>query len=376
MKLNRRNLIATLISAPFVAKAQTAPIKIGFIALTDAAPLMIAKEKGLFEKHGVNVELLKQASWGALRDNLVLGGENNGLDAAHILTPMVALMSMGKITPNNQPLPLSILARLNTQGQGITVANTIKDLKDLKKVAMTFPGGTHDLWLRYWLASKGIDPDKDVVTAAVPPPQMVATMKVGGMDAFCVGEPWNQQAETMEIGKTAIQTGEIWKNHPEKSFALRDDVLAKNPEAAIGMLKAILEAQIWADDNRPQVAEIISKRQYLNVASADIAKRLEKSEFSMNFWANNASYPYLSHDVWFLLENARWGKLPPDTDFKAIAAKTNRADLWLKAASALGIKDLPSGATRGLETFFDGAVYDYDKPMEWLKAQKITRVKA
>jgi nitrate/nitrite transport system substrate-binding protein len=376
MKFNRRTLLATLISAPYVAKAQNAPIKIGFIALTDSAPLIIAKEKGLFDKHGVAVELLKQASWGALRDNLVLGGENNGLDAAHILTPMVALMSMGKITPNNQPLPISTLARLNTQGQGITLANSIKDLKDIKKVAMTFPGGTHDLWLRYWLAAKGIDPDKDVVTAAVPPPQMVATMKVGGMDAFCVGEPWNQQAETMEIGKTAIQTGEIWKNHPEKSFALRDDVLAKNPDAAVGMLKAVIEAQMWADNNRAEVADIISKRQYLNIASADIAKRLEKSEFSMSFWANNASYPYLSHDVWFLLENARWGKLPLETDFKAIAAKTNRADLWLKAANALGLKNLPSGETRGLETFFDGAVYDYDKPMEWLKAQKITRLKA
>jgi nitrate/nitrite transport system substrate-binding protein len=306
----------------------------------------------------------------------VLGGENNGLDAAHILTPMVALMSMGKITPNNQPLPMSILVRLNTQGQGITLANSIKDLKDIKKVAMTFPGGTHDLWLRYWLASKGIDPDKDVVTAAVPPPQMVATMKVGGMDAFCVGEPWNEQAETLGIGKTAIQTGEIWKNHPEKSFAMRQDVLSKNGDAALSILKAIIEAQIWADDNRAELATIISKRQYLNVSSENIAKRFEKSEFSMNFWANNASYPYLSHDVWFLLENIRWGKLPQDLDLKAIASSTNRADLWMKAATELGLKDLPSGSSRGVETFFDGAIFDPEKPLEWLKGQKITRVKA
>jgi nitrate/nitrite transport system substrate-binding protein len=374
MKLNRRTILSALFSAPYLAKAQSTPVKLGFIALTDAAPLIIAKEKGLFDKHGVNVELNKQASWGALRDNLVLGANGNGIDGAHILTPMVALISMGKITP--QPLPLSVIARLNLQGQAITLANSITDLKMIKKAAMTFKGGTHDLWLRYWLASQGIDPDKDISTIAVPPPQMVANMKVGAMDAFCVGEPWNQQAETQEIGKTALQTGEIWPNHPEKSLALRNDFIETQPEKTQAILRAVLEAQIWAEDNRPEVAEIIAKRQYLNIAASDIAKRLEKSKFAMKFWADNASYPYLSHDVWFLLENARWGNVSLETDFNAIAAKTNRADLWLQAAAALGLKNMPTGTSRGNETFRDGAVYDPQKPLEWLKTHKISRLKA
>ena len=180
--------------------------KLGFIALTDATPLFVAKEKGLFAKYGMpDVEVQKQASWGATRDNLVLGSEGNGIDGAHILTPMPYLISSGKVTQNNLPTPMYILARLNLERQCISVAKEYKDLKvgvdtaafkaalakkkaggKAVKVAMTFPGGTHDLWIRYWLAAGGIDPDKDVATIVVPPPQMVANMKVGTMDCFCV----------------------------------------------------------------------------------------------------------------------------------------------------------------------------------------------
>jgi nitrate/nitrite transport system substrate-binding protein len=186
---------------------------LGYIALIDASALAIAKEKGFFAKHGMpDVEVSRQASWGATRDNIVLGSEKNGIDGAHILTPMPYLISTGKVTQNNVPTPMYILARLNLDAQAISVAQEYKDLKvttdasPLKaafekkkaagkevKVAMTFPGGTHDLWIRYWLAAGGIDPDKDIATIVVPPPQMVANMKVGNMDAFCVGEPWNEQ---------------------------------------------------------------------------------------------------------------------------------------------------------------------------------------
>lgn len=372
MLLTRRTLLASALAAP--AFAQSNSVKLGFIALTDAAPLIIAKEKGYFDKYKVNVELLKQASWGALRDNLVLGGAGNGIDGAHILTPMITLMTLGTIT--SVSMPMSVVMRLNLQGQGITLSNAMTSVKDVKKTAMTFPGGTHDIWLRYWLASQGIDPDKDVTTIAVPPPQMVANMKVGGMDAYCVGEPWNAQAISQGIGKTAVETGNIWKNHPEKSLGLRNDFILANPEIVQNIIKAVIEAQIWADENRAEVAQIISKRQYLNINPEDITARLEKSSVAMKFWADNTSYPYLSHDVWFMLENMRWGRLPADTDFNTVAAKVNRADLWLKAAIEMGVKSLPSGTSRGLETFMDGAVYDPAKPMDWLKAQKITRVKA
>ena len=211
---------------------------LGFIALTDASPLIIAKEKGFFAKHGMpDVEVAKQASWGATRDNLVLGCEGGGIDGAHILTPMPYLISTGKVTQNNVPTPMYILARLNLNGQAISVANDYrrpegrhrrlpaqgrvrrkkKAAGKTAKVAMTFPGGTHDLWIRYWLAAGGIDPDKDVATIVVPPPQMVANMKVGTMDAFCVGEPWNDQLVNQSIGYTACTTGEIWIKHPGES---------------------------------------------------------------------------------------------------------------------------------------------------------------
>src|SRR5688572_13078382 len=242
--------------------------KLGFIALTDASALVIAKEKGLFAKHGVpDVEVLKQASWGATRDNLVLGGAANGIDGAHILTPMPYLISTGKVTQNNQPLPMSIVARLNLDSQAISVAQAYKDvgvgldsspLKDVfakrkaegkeVTVAMTFPGGTHDLWIRYWLAAGGIDPDTDVSTITVPPPQMVANMKVGTMDAFCVGEPWNEQLVNQGIGFTATTTGELWKGHPEKALGLRTDFIEANPNTVKAILMAVMEAQMWADD--------------------------------------------------------------------------------------------------------------------------------
>ena len=183
-------------------KPETSKATLGFIALTDAAPLIIAKEKGLFAKYGMpDVEVVKQASWGTTRDNLVLGSAGNGIDGAHILTPMPYLISMGKVTQNNVPVPMYILARLNLDSQCISIAAEYASLKvgldasafkaalekkkasgQAVKAAMTFPGGTHDCWLRYWLAASGIDPDKDIDTIVVPPPQMVANMKVGTMD--------------------------------------------------------------------------------------------------------------------------------------------------------------------------------------------------
>src|SRR3954463_3419721 len=271
--------------------------KLGFIALSDAGPLFVAKDKGLFAKYGMpDTDVQKQASWGTTRDNLVLGSEGNGIDGAHVLTPMPYLISAGKVTQNNQPTPMYILARLNLDSQCISVASEYADLKlgvdatpfkaalekkkasgKAVKAAMTFPGGTHDLWLRYWLAAGGIDPDKDIETIVVPPAQMVANMKVGTMDAFCVGEPWNEQLKNQKIGYTALTTGELWAKHPEKSFAMRADWVDANPKATLALLMAVQEAQIWCDkvENRTELAQIVSKRAWFNVPFADIVTRLQ-----------------------------------------------------------------------------------------------------
>jgi nitrate/nitrite transport system substrate-binding protein len=382
---------------------ETTKAKLGFIALTDSAPLIIAVEKGLFAKYGMkDVEVAKQASWPVTRDNLVLGSEGNGIDGAHILSPMPYLMATGKIT-QGKPLPLYILARLNLNGQAISVGSTFKDTiqagkgdafakakaagKGFKKVAITFPGGTHDLWMRYWLAAGGINPDSDVSTVPVPPPQMVANMKVGNMDAFCVGEPWNAQLVNQNIGYSAMVTGELWNDHPEKAFTMRADWVDKHPNAAKAILMAILEAQQWCDkpENTEEMVKIISGPKWLKVPPQDILGRFKGEidygdgrkeanyKYKMKFWADNASYPYKSHDIWFITEDIRWGYLPADTKVKELVDKVNREDLWKEAAKAIGVTEIPATSSRGVETFFDGVKFDPEKPAEYLKALKIKK---
>jgi nitrate/nitrite transport system substrate-binding protein len=384
--------------------------KLGFIALSDAGPLFVAKDKGLFAKYGMpDVEVLKQASWGTTRDNLVLGSEGNGIDGAHILTPMPYLISSGKVTQNNQPTPMYILARLNLDAQCISVAKEYADLKigldtapfkvelDKKKAsgksikaAMTFPGGTHDLWIRYWLAAGGIDPDKDIETIVVPPPQMVANMKVGTMDCFCVGEPWNLQLIHQGIGYTAVNTGEIWNKHPEKSLGMRSAWVDKYPKGAKAILMAVMEAQQWADkaENKVELAAIMGKRQWINCPVEDVYDRtagkfdygtgrvVENSPHIMKYWRDQASYPFQSHDLWFITEDIRWGKYEAGYDAKALIAKVNREDLWRDAAKDLGVaaSDIPESKSRGKETFFDGKVFDPENPAAYLKSLSIKRV--
>jgi nitrate/nitrite transport system substrate-binding protein len=397
----------------FVAQAngpEVTKARLGFIALTDAAPLFVAKEKGLFAKYGMpDVSVEKQASWGTTRDNLVLGSEGNGIDGAHILTPMPYLITAGKVTQNNQPTPMYILARLNLDSQCVSVAKEFAGLKvgldttTFKealmrkkasgkpiKAAMTFPGGTHDLWIRYWLSAGGIDPDKDIETITVPPPQMVANMKVGTMDCFCVCEPWNHQLVNQGIGYTAINTGELWNKHPEKSLGLRAAWVDKNPRAAQALLMAVMEAQQWSDkmENREEVAAICAKRQWINCPVADVTDRMkgkfdygtgrvvENSPHIMKYWADFASYPFQSHDLWFLTEDIRWGKFEPTLDSKALIKKVNREDIWRAAAKDLNVSadQIPPSASRGKETFFDGKVFDPDNPAAYLKSLAIKRV--
>ncbi len=392
------------------AGPETNKVTLGFIALTDSSPLIVAKEKKLFDKYGItDANINKQASWGTTRDNIVLGSASGGIDGAHILTPKPYQISLGTTTAENKPTPMYILCRLNYDCQAISVAKEFKglgitvDAKAFKeplarkkaagkevKAAMTFPGGTHDMWIRYWLAAGGIDPDKDVSTIVVPPPQMVANMKVGNMDAFCVGEPWGDQLVHQDIGFTACMTGEIWKDHPEKSLGMRADWVDKNPKAALAMLMAVMEAQQWCDkmENKDEMAAILGRRQWFNVPTADVLGRLKGdinygngrtakgTDLYMKFWAGGVSYPYKSHDTWFVTEDIRWGKFEPTTDIKALVDKVNREDLWRDAAKTLGVDaaDIPASTSRGKETFFDGKIFDPEDPAGYLASLSIKRI--
>ena len=382
---------------------------LGFIALTDASPVIIALEKGFFAKHGMpEVKVVKQTSWAATRDNLELGGSRGGIDGAHILSPMPLLLTAGTITKSKQPLPMVTLARLNTQGQGLSVSKdfpglTIDNAEAMKKAlaaagakgrkfkaAVTFPGGTHDLWMRYWLSANGVDPNKDADLVVVPPPQMVANMQTGTMDTFCVGEPWNQRLVNKTLGYTAAQTGELWDKHPEKSFSLRADWVDANPKAAKALLMAVQEAQIWCDDpaNLDEMCEIVAKDKYIKASVADIKPRLagnvdygdgrnvKNSPYKMLFWASEASFPFKSHDTWFVTEDIRWGYLPANTDISGLVNKVNRADLWKEAAKAIGQeKAIPASDSRGKETFFDGVVFDPENPKAYLESLTIKAMK-
>jgi nitrate/nitrite transport system substrate-binding protein len=381
--------------------------KLGYIALTDSAPLIIAQEKGYFAAHGMTDMLIeKQASWGATRDNMALGSAAGGIDGGHLLRPKVHLYSTGKVTQNNVPLPMYTLLNLNENCQGISVAQAyaetgvglnsapLKEAFAAKKatgaevpVAITFPGGTHDLWMRYWLAAGGIDPVKDVNLIVVPPPQMVANMKVGNMEAFCVGEPWNEQLVNQGIGFTAATTGELWARHPEKVLGMRADWVDANPNATVAIMMAVMEAQIWCEDpaNKDEMANIVSSRQWYNVPVADIIGRIKgdinygngrveaKPDLAMKFWGDKGetSFPWKSLDTWFITENKRWGTFAGDLDTAALVAQTNRSDLWLQAATALGLATDGFGDSRGVETFFDGKTFDPANPQAYLDSLAI-----
>ena len=407
-------LAAARAALPYGAFAQPAGPEVkkatfGFIALTDASPLIIAKEKGFFAKHGMpDVEVKKEASWGTTRDNLELGSAGGGIDGAHILTPLPYLMATGKVTKGNQKVPMALLARLNLDGQCVSVAAAYKDMKvttdasPLKeafakakaagkevKCAMTFPGGTHDMWIRYWLAAGGIDPDKDVSLIVVPPPQMVANMKVGSMEAFCVGEPWNAQLVNQKIGFTALTTGELWNGHPEKSLGMRADWVEKHPKAARAVTMAVQQAAMWCDkpENKAEMCEIVGRREWFKVPVQDIlgrsqgafdygdGRKVEDSPHRMKFWSGHASFPFKSHEAWFLAEHVRWGMLAPDADRNALIDEVNREDVWRDAAKALGVAsvDIPSSSSRGKEAFFDGKVFDPAEPEAYLASLSIKR---
>ncbi|HEX8323309.1 MAG TPA: CmpA/NrtA family ABC transporter substrate-binding protein [Tepidisphaeraceae bacterium] len=385
-----------------VAYAQEGPettdLNFGMIALTDCSPIVIAHERGLFKKYGINSKVTKGASWAAIRDSLA----NNQIQATHMLLGMPLASTMGLGGQPKKPMVIPWL--LNRNGQCITVKSawkgkvtadpkTLKPLADAAKAAgkpltfaMTFPPGTHAMWMRYWLGAGGINPDQDVSLTTVPPPQMAANMKVGKMDGFCVGEPWNAKVIADGIGYTAATTQELWKDHPEKVCAFTAEFAEKNPKTVKAVLKALNEASVWLDDmaNRPEQCEIVSKATYINCPPPLILGRLQghydygdgrkiEDPSYMHFSKNNCNYPQAKYAKWFLTQFRRWGMNEGPIDYDGVAKQVMRGDLYEEAMKEINYAH--GGADDKPETLFDGKTFDPAKCEEYAKSFEINAVK-
>ena len=388
-------LVPNYIKANAWAAGSDAPeineVKIGFIPLTDCAPIVVAAEMGFDKKYGIKITPSKEASWAAIRDKTV----NGELHAAHVLYGLIYGVQLGI---GGQQKDMAVLMTLNHNGQGITLANQLKDkgVKDghsLKRLldnenrdytfAQTFPTGTHAMWLNYWLAANGIHPIKDVKTIVVPPPQMVANMRIGNMDGYCVGEPWNARAIYDKVGYTVATSQDIWVDHPEKVLGTTAEFVAKNPNTSRAMIMAILDAcrYIEATENRAKVAKLISGKAYVNAPEEVIAgrfvgdydngigKKWKDPNFMKFFEDGKVNFPYLSDGMWFLTQHKRWGLLKADPDYLAVATKINQVKLYSEAASQLGIS-VPKDAMRSSK-LMDGVVWDGKNPAAYAASFKI-----
>ncbi len=366
-------------------------VKIGFIPLTDCASLVIASVMKFDEKYGIKIIPSKEASWASVRDKLV----NGEIDAAHALYGLIYGVHMGAGGPKKD---MAVLMSLNHNGQAVTLSNKlfekgVKDGPSLKALidkekreytfAQTFPTGTHAMWLYYWLATYGVDPFKDVKNIVVPPPQMVANMRVGNMDGYCVGEPWNNRAIYDKIGFTAETTQGIWKDHPEKTLGATAEFVQKNPNTARAMIAAIIDASQFIDimSNRKKVAEIIADKSYVNCPVDVIDQRLAgeydngigrkwKDPDYMKFYNEGlVTFPYLSDGMWFLTQHKRWGLLKEDPDYLKVAQSVNQIKLY-KEAAAMAKAAVPKDAMRTAR-LIDGVVWDGKDPKKYAASFKI-----
>ena len=370
---------------------ETPKVRIGIIALTDCSSLVMAHELGLFKKYGIESTISKEASWAVIRDRLTLG-ENQ---ATHLLVGTAYAMTMG--LQGSPQKPTIVPLYLNRNGQAITLTKSLLD-KGLKTpaqikplaleakaknspmtFAMTYPPGTHAMWMRYWLASGGIHPDKDISLITIPPAQMVANMKVGKMDGFCVGEPWNARAIADGIGFTAITTQQLWRDHPEKVLAFTEEFAAKNPKTVRATMRAVIEASQWIDklENRARMAEVVSQPQYINCPKEIIYGRLlgeydygdgrkEKDKYYMTFFDRHTNFPQRSHGVWWLSQFRRWGMVKEPPDYKGLVERVHRSDIFREVAQEMGVETPREDMKK--ETLFDGVTFDPADPEKYAKS--------
>ena len=405
-------------------------VTLGFIKLTDMAPLAIAKEKGFFEDEGLFVTLEAQSNWKNVLDRVI----DEQIDGSHMLAgqPIAAAVGFGR------QAKLVTTFSMDLNGNAITVSNDVwskmkpslplKDgkpvhpisasallpvIKEYKnsnkpfKMGMVFPVSTHNYQLRYWLAAGGINPgmytkdnaqgmiNAEALLSVTPPPQMPATLEAGTINGYCVGEPWNQQAVSKGIGVPVITSADIWKNHPEKVFVMTKAFVEKNPNTAIAITKALIRAGKWLDNpkNRDEAVKILSSPAYVGADEAVLKNSMtgtfeyekgdkrDAADFNV-FFKYNATYPFYSDGVWYMTQMRRWGQITEAQPADWYASKIKevyKPEIWTKAAELLVKEgnldqaDIPStdGYKAATTDFIDGLQYDGKKPLEYIKSMKI-----
>ncbi|WP_091737740.1 CmpA/NrtA family ABC transporter substrate-binding protein [Phenylobacterium immobile] len=405
-------------------------LRLGFIPLNDAAPLVVAKELGLFEAEGLRVELSREASWANIRDKVAVGA----LDGGHMLAPMTLAASIGV---GGERTPMTVPLSLNLNGSAVTVSTALAEAmravdpegmaerprtaRPLARLiasrrafserpltfAVVFPYSMHAYELRYWLAAAGVDPDHDIRLVVVPPPRMGERLKAGDIDGFCVAAPWNALSVSQGDGEIVVYASDIWRMGPDKVFGVTRGWAEANPEALQAVVRALLKAAAWADapENRAQVATLLAGSAYVDVAEAVVRQSLigsppyapgEDGPASQDYLVFNryaASFPWRSHALWFLTQMRRWGQIGPEVDIRAVADSVYRPDLFRRAAAALGqsapLVDLKAEggheapweldlATTAIpmapDAFLDGRIFDPRQPERYIQGFPISRL--
>ena len=371
-------------------------LEIGFIPLTDCAPLVVALEKGLFKKHGLEeVTLCRETSWKAIAQGIA----TKRLDAAQMVAGMPLSMTIGM--DGNAPVPTITALVLDRNGNAITLSKQlyqqgVRTLADLsgaiaetpdkvRTLGMVHPASMHNLMLRYWLAAGGIDPDRDVTLTVIPPPQMVANLKAGNIDGYCVGEPWNSRAVYEDLGFVIATDLDIWAGHPEKVLGVREDWSTQYPQTHIALVKALLEACEYCDSsrNREEILQLLCQPQYVgsapeytrpgfidpyNRGNGEAPQMLPRFN---QFHVDNTNCPGRVEGLWILTQLARWGITPFPKNWIEILERVRRVDLFGEAARQLGLPDIEPD--REPFKLFDGMVFNPDDPIGYLKRLDIRR---
>lgn len=370
-------------------------VEVGFVPLTACAPVAVAKEKGFFTKHGLDeVSLVRETSWRGIVDGII-GGY---VDAAQMPSGMPLWLTLGG--HEDKPLPVVTAMTMTRNGNGITLDKRfydqgIRDLADFKRMlrespqqqhrmGLVHPSSMHNLLLRYWLASGGIDPDRELDLKSIPPAQMIVDLQGGTIDGFCVGEPWNTRAAMEGVGFTVATDLEIWPGHPGKVLGVREDWANAYPNTHIALVKALLEAAQYCSDpaNHQEIRQILSQREYvgtkidyIHLGDPDVAIcNLDQPmrEFAHHlFFGNGVNRPSRTEQLWHMTQLARWGHTPFPRNWVEILERICKVGVFSTAARELGLLDVKYST--GSIKLFDGSTFNVEDPISYLKELEIKR---